>query len=154
MQILDQVFGPVKGKICLKKIQNFPRAAHTDEESTCRYYKLRRSAQRPGATSISIAVDGARVGGKTNLCGPIMFCITLKCSWLLPQIMRDFQASLNGTLSSTDVEECLIGLRCFLGSLALGTDMTWQQSSGSEKLEDGRLSASSSRGCNSTPHLD
>ena len=101
MQILDQVFGPVKGKKCLKKIQNFPRAARTDEESTCRYYKLRRLAQLPGATSIAIAVDGARVGGKKLLRGPIMFCNTMKCSWLLPQIMRDFQASLDGTLSSS-----------------------------------------------------
>jgi hypothetical protein len=153
MQILDRVFGPVKGKKFLK-IQNFPRASRTDEESTCRYYEeLRRLGQLPGATSIAIAVDGARVGGKKLLCGPIMFCNTMKCGWLLPQIMRDFRASLDGTLSSEDIEECLIGMRCFLGSLALGADMTWQQSSGSEKLEDGRLSASSSRGCNSTPHL-
>ena len=153
MQILDRVFGPVKGNNFLK-IQNFPRAARADEESTCRYYEeLRRLGQLPGATSIAIAVDGARLGGKKLLCGPIMFCNTMKCGWLLPQIMRDFRASLDGTLSSADVEECLIGMRCFLGSLALGTDLTWQQSSGSEKLEDRRPAASSSRGCHSAPRI-
>ncbi len=145
MQILDRVFGQVPGKNFLK-VQSCPRASRMDEESVCRYYaELKRLAWLPGATSIAIAIDGARVGGKKLLSGPIMFCSTLKCAWLLPQIMRDFRASLDGTLSSSDVEECLIGLRCFLGSLARGADLTWQQSSGSEKFEGGRNSANSSR---------
>ena len=152
MQILDRVFGQVQGKNFLK-VPSRPRASRLDEESVSHYYhELKRLAQLPGATSVAIAMDGARVGGKKLLCGPIMFCNTsnLKCAWLLPQIMRDFRASLDGTLSFSDVEECLIGLRCFLGSLAFGADSTWQQSSGSE---GGRNSASSSRGGSGAPRL-
>jgi len=60
-----------------------------------------------------VCIDGARLGGKKMMCGPLMYLDSQMCAWPLPQIMRDFRCSLTGSLSSSDVEDCLIGLRCF-----------------------------------------
>lgn len=119
MQILDRVAGAYRGTTLLRTKAK-PRASRLDEENLCRYLdELRALAAQHGPKSIAIAIDGGRVGGKKMLCGPIMFgsSTSLQCGWPLPQIMRDFRPSLDGSLSSIDVEECLIGLHCYLKSV-------------------------------------
>ena len=67
------------------------------------------------------------MGGNKLLCGPLLFCSTMKCGWLLPQILRDFRVSRDGTISKEDMEEQLIGLRCFLGPLARQADFLCEE---------------------------
>ena len=107
------------------------RASAIDEEDVCRYFrKLQRLANLPGAKSIAIAVDGSRIAGKKMLCGPILFCNSdsLLCGWMLPQVMRDFRPSLDGTLCHQDIQQCLIGLRSWLAPLTLHEDMSNDES--------------------------
>ena len=121
MQILDRTVGAYKGTSLLR-CKHFPRASRLDEEDLCLYLgTLKTLASQSGPSSVAIAVDGSRVGGKKLLCGPVMFANSLQCAWPLPQIMRDFRANLCGSLSSADIEDCLLGFECFPKPLLSGS---------------------------------
>jgi hypothetical protein len=116
MHMLNRMAGAFKGTSLLQ-VKHFPRASHLEVENLCRYlHELKAISGQQICKRIAASIDGARVGGKKMMCGPLMFLDSRRCAWPLPQIMRDFRCSLTGSLSSSDIEDCLIGLRCFFRS--------------------------------------
>ena len=144
LQLLDRMAGAFRGTSLLQNKRG-ARASDFDEEDVCRYLnKLQQIANQPACPSIAIAIDGSRIAGKKMLCGPIMFCNSgsLLCGWMLPQVMRDFRPSLDGTLSRGDIEQCLIGLRGWLSSLTQH-EMTSEDDSNQFPLPPGSRASSS-----------
>ena len=113
MHMLNRMAGAFRGTSLLQ-VKHSPRASHLEAENLCRYlHELKTISSKQICKRIAVCIDGARLGGKKMMCGPLMYLDSQMCAWPLPQIMRDFRCSLTGSLSSSDVEDCLIGLRCF-----------------------------------------
>ena len=113
MHVLNRMAGAFRGTSLLQ-VKHSPRASHLEAENLCRYlHELKTISSKQICKRIAVCIDGARLGGKKMMCGPLMYLDSQMCAWPLPQIMRDFRCSLTGSLSSSDVEDCLIGLRCF-----------------------------------------
>ena len=113
MDMLNRMAGAFRGTSLLQ-IKHAPRASHLEAENLCRYlHELKAISRKQICRRVAACIDGARLGGKKMMCGPLMYLDSQMCAWPLPQIMRDFRCSLTGSLSSSDVEECLVGLRCF-----------------------------------------
>ena len=113
MHLLNRMAGAFRGTSLLQ-VKHFPRASHLEAENLSRYLReLKTMSGKQFCKRVAVCIDGARLGGKKMICGPLMYLDSQMCAWPLPQIMRDFRCSLTGSLSSSDVEDSLIGLRCF-----------------------------------------
>jgi hypothetical protein len=140
MQMLNRMAGAFRGTSLLQ-IKHSPRASHLEMENLCSYlHRLKTMSSQQICKRIAASIDGARVGGKKMMCGPIMFLDSQMCAWPLPQIMRDFRCSLTGSWSSSDIEDCLVGLRYFFRTFLqdFNGNNKQQQPEGEENVEGTR----------------
>ena len=117
VELADRMAGAYKG-ITLLRVRKAPSSSRLEQEQLGLYITAMKRLSQRVPLCVAGAIDGARVGGKKMLSGPLMFIHQGLSCWPLPQIMRDFRPSLDGGMDQEAIDNCLLGFRLFMAPLS------------------------------------